>query len=65
MPRLDAARPVLSAAELRAQARSYERKALDAYDAGRLDDGDRYTRRALLARKASGPASLRAIGVRS
>ena len=46
MPRLDAARPVLSAAELRAQARSYPR-------------------RALLARKASGPASLRAIGVRS
>ena len=56
------AAPVLSAAELRARARSYDRKALDAEAAGRLDDADRYRRRALLARRASVPASLAGIG---
>jgi len=54
----------LTAAELIARARSYDRKALDADDAGRPDDADRYRRRALLARRASVPASLAAIGAR-
>jgi len=59
------ARPVLSAAELSARARSYDRKALDAEDAGRPLDADRYRRRALLARRASVLASAAAIGARS
>lgn len=58
-----AAAPVaLTAAELRARARRYDRKALDAETAGRPLDADCYRRRALLARRASVPASLRAIG---
>ena len=56
------ARPALTAAELTARARSYDRKALDADDAGRPDDADRFRRRALLCRRASVPASLAAIG---
>ncbi len=56
---------VLSAAELSARARSYDRKALDAEDAGRPLDADRYRRRALLARRASVLASAAAIGARS
>lgn len=59
------ARPALTATELIARARSYDRKAVDADDAGRPLDADRYRRRALLARRASVPASLAAIGARS
>lgn len=52
----------LTSAQLVARARAFDRKALDADDAGRPLDADRYRRRALLARRASVPASLRAIG---
>ncbi len=55
----------LTAAQLRAQARTYDRKAIDADDAGRPDDAVRFRTRALLARRASVAAGLAEIGARS